>query len=269
MEIIDRVKNGVTYLSADGFETAGGVAHGFSTRLGGVSTGIYESMNLGTTRGDEPACVRENYRRFFAAIGADGNTLAMSNQVHGDVVRPVTSADIKQDLYAPEGYEVDGLVTDLPGVALVVFGADCLPVLFYDPVRRVVAAAHAGWRGTSAGIVERAVEKMAFYGCQPENILAAVGPGISKCCFETHEDVPNAITAALGVQATPFIEPSEGGKFKVDLKGINVMRLTRAGLLPEHIAVSEDCTACLPDKYWSHRVTNGVRGSQVAVIQLL
>lgn len=269
MNIIDRTNSGVTFLSADGFEAAGGVSHGFSTRLGGVSTGVYESMDLGTTRGDEPGHVRENYRRFFAAIGADGRAVAMSNQVHSDAVRTVTAADVKKDLYDPEGYEVDGLVTDLPGVALVVFGADCLPVLFYDPVRRVVAAVHAGWRGTASGIVERAVEKMAFYGCAPRDILAAIGPGISKCCFETHEDVPNAMTAALGVSATPYIEPIENGKFKVDLKGVNAMRLERAGLLPEHIAVSGDCTACLPDKYWSHRVTNGVRGSQAAVIQLL
>lgn len=268
MNIIDRTRDGVTYLSADGFESAGGVCHGFSTRLGGVSTGIYESMNLGSTRGDDPEHVWENYRRFLSAIGSDGAQIAMANQVHSDIVRPVTCSDIKQDLFDEEPYEVDGLVTDLPGVVLVVFGADCLPVLFYDPVRRVVAAVHAGWRGTAAGIVERAVEKMAFYGCRPADILAAIGPGISKCCFETHEDVPNAMTMALGVGATPFIEPIESGKFKVDLKGINAMRLERAGLLPEHIAVSGDCTACLPEKYWSHRVTNGVRGSQAAMIQL-
>ena len=133
----------------------------------------------------------------------------------------------------------------------------------------MAAAAHAGWRGTAAGIVERAVEKMAFYGSRPEDILAAIGPGISRCCFETHEDVPNAMTSALGVCATPYIDPIENGKFKVDLKGINAMRLERAGLLPEHIAVSGDCTACHPEKYWSHRVTNGVRGSQAAVIELL
>ena len=111
MKIIDRTRNGVTFLSADGFEAAGGVAHGFSTRLGGVSTGIYESMDLGTTRGDEPGHVRENYRRFFAAIGADADSIAMSNQIHSDLVRPVTCADVKRDLYDVEPYEVDGLVT--------------------------------------------------------------------------------------------------------------------------------------------------------------
>lgn len=269
MKISMREKDGVSYLSADGFEAAGGVAHGFSTRMGGVSTGICESMNLGTTRGDEPDCVRENYRRFLAAIGAPSPHIAMSNQVHGDVVRPVTCADIKPDIYTPEPYEVDGLVTDIPGVTLVVFSADCLPILLYDPVRRVIAAAHAGWRGTAAGIAERAVEKMTFYGSRPEDILAAIGPGISKCCFETHEDVPNAMTAALGVSATPFIEPIENGKFKLDLKGINAMRLEKAGLLCEHIAVSEACTACHPELYWSHRRTEGVRGSQAAMIQLL
>ena len=269
MEIHDKISAGVTYLSAEAFEHAGGVAHGFSTRLGGVSTGIYESLNLGSTRGDDPEHVRENYRRFFAAVGADLSTVAMTNQVHSDVVRPVTTADIKAGLLDQEPYEADGLVTDIPGVALVIFSADCLPVLLYDPVRRVIAAVHAGWRGTAAGIVERAVEKMAFYGSRPEDILAAIGPGISKCCFETHEDVPNAMTAALGVRATPFITPIQHGKFLVDLKGINAMRLERAGLAPEHIAVSGDCTACQPDKYWSHRVTQGVRGSQAAVIQLL
>ena len=154
-------------------------------------------------------------------------------------------------------------------MALVIFSADCLPVLLYDPVRRVIAAVHAGWRGTAAGIVERAVEKMAFYGCRPADILAAIGPGISRCCFETHEDVPNAMTAALGVRATPFLSPIENGKFQVDLKGLNAMRLERCGLLSEHISVTADCTACLPEKYWSHRATGGVRGSQAAVIQLL
>ncbi len=269
MEIVERTKGGVTYLAASGFEAAGGVAHGFSTRLGGVSTGVYESLDLGSTRGDDPAHVRENYRRFFSAIGGDVGRVALANQVHGDTVRTVTAADVKRDLFDPEPYEADGLVTDVPGVALVVFAADCLPILFYDPERRVIAAVHAGWRGTASGIVERAVEKMAFYGCDPAHILAAVGPGISRCCFETHEDVPNAMTAALGVQATPYIDPVENGKFRVDLKGLNALRLRRAGLLPEHIAVSGDCTMCLPEKYWSHRATGGVRGSQAAAVQLL
>ncbi|MCI2106933.1 MAG: peptidoglycan editing factor PgeF [Intestinimonas sp.] len=270
MNITDHNTNGVPYLACDGFAAAGGVVHAFSTRLGGVSSGIWSSMNLGTTRGDDPACVRENYHRFFTAVGADETRIVMSNQIHSSIVRTVTSADVKPDLYAEEADEADGLVTDVPGVALVVFSADCLPVLLYDPVRRVAAAVHAGWRGTAAGIVECAVEKMTrHYGCRAENILAAIGPGISACCFETHEDVPDAMKQAIGSAALPLIRPLESGKFLVDLKGINAVRLTHAGLARGHIAVSGDCTACLPEKYWSHRVTQGRRGSQIAVIQLL
>lgn len=269
MIVIEETRQGVPVLQADGILEAGGAAHGFSTRLGGVSQGMWSSLNLGVSRGDNPEHVRENYRRFFTAIGVDGKKLVTTNQVHGGKVRVVTAADWKEDPYEKVSYEADGLMTDTPGVVLLIFSADCIPVLLYDPVRRVAAACHAGWRGTALGIAQRAVEKMGFYGSRPEDIRAAIGPGIAKCCFETHEDVPNAMTKALGVCATPYIEPIEGGKFKVDLKGLNAMRLKRAGLLEEHIDISPDCTACHPEKYWSHRATQGRRGSQAAVIQLL
>ncbi len=151
MEMTQRTHNGVTFLAADGIDAAGGAAHGFSTRLGGVSEGMWESLNLGLSRGDNPDHVKENYRRFLAAIGADGTRTASSNQVHGGVVRTVTTADVKDDLYGKVSYEADGLMTDLPGVTLLVYTADCIPILFYDPVRRVIAAVHAGWRGTAIG----------------------------------------------------------------------------------------------------------------------
>ena len=266
MKIIDRTRNGVTFLSADGFEAAGGVAHGVSTRLGGVSTGIYESMDLGTTRGDEPGHVRENYRRFFAAIGADADSIAMSNQIHSDLVRPVTCADVKRDLYDVEPYEVDGLVTDIPGVSLVVFGADCLPVLFYDPVRRVAAAAHAGWRGAAGGIVYKTVRRMQeLFGTDPGDLRAAIGAAIGPCCFETDADVPQALEAALGAEAEPYIT-RRGPKWHVDLKGVNARWLEKAGV--RQIDVSPDCTACHPELYWSHRRMGQARGAQIAMICL-
>lgn len=265
MKIVDRIENNVPFLACDEIS----VPHGFSTRQGGVSEGIWASMDLGSTRGDAPEHVRENYRRFCAAIGADVTKIAMSNQIHGDVVRAVTLADVKRDLYDDEGYEVDGLVTDIPGVALIIFNADCLPILFYDPVRRVVAAAHAGWRGTALGIAERAVEKMCQnYGSFPGDIRAAIGPGISRCCFETHSEVPDAMIEALGDAALAYIDALGDGKFKVDLKGLNALRLTRAGVLAEHIAVTDDCTMCRTDKFWSHRATQGRRGSMAAMISL-
>lgn len=266
----ERTVNGVVFRTADRFQAAGGVVHGFSTRLGGVSEGIWASMDLGTTRGDDPDRVRENYRRFFAAIGASMDKLVMSNQIHGTEIRTVCPGDYKTDLYAPEGYEVDGLITDEPGVALVVFSADCLPILFYDPVKRVICAVHAGWRGTVAGIAAKAVEKMAAdYGSDRKDILAAIGPGISKCHFETHAEVPDAVRAVLPGEAEDYILDHGNGKYHVDLKGVNTALLRRAGVREENIDIDPDCTYCLPEKYWSHRVTAGRRGSQAAVIQLL
>ncbi len=269
MNIIEQTQNGVTFLSADGIDAAGGAAHGFSTRLGGVSLGMWESLNLGVSRGDDPDHVRENYRRFFAAIGADGRHLATTNQVHGGVVRCITTADLKDDPYDKVGYEADGLMTDLPGAALVVYCADCIPILFYDPVRRVIAAVHAGWRGTAAGIATTAVERMEdIYACHRGDILAAIGPGIGPDCFETHEDVPNAMTSALSTAVLQHIKIKENGKFAVDLKGINAMRLEQAGLAADHIAVCQECTSCMGTKYWSHRKLGTNRGSMAAVIQL-
>lgn len=267
MEITERTHNSVTYLAAEGF--GAGVRHGFSTRLGGVSEGMWASLNLGVSRGDDPDHVRENYRRFFAAIGVEGGRLAMTNQIHGGAVRTVTTADLKADPYDKVTYEADGLMTDLPGVALVIYSADCIPILFYDPERRVIAAVHAGWRGTAAGIATAAVTRMKdVYGCRSENILAAIGPGIGPDCFETHEDVPNAMTAALSTAVLQHIKIKENGKFSVDLKGVNAMRLEQAGLDPAHIAVSQVCTACDQERFWSHRRQGTSRGSMAAAIQL-
>lgn len=270
MNILERSRHDVTWLSADGMEAVGGVAHGFSTRQGGVSQGMWSSLNLGVSRGDNPEHVRENHRRFLSAIGAQEGKLVMTNQVHGGTVRTVTSADWKDDPYGKVTYEADGLITACPGVTLMIFCADCIPILFFDPVRRVAAACHAGWRGTAAGISSNTVERMKdVYGCRGEDILAAVGPGIAPCCFETHEDVPNAMMTAMGTAALPFMEIKENGKFAVDLKGLNVKRLEQAGLLQENIAVCQACTACMPELFWSHRKMGNQRGSMAAAICLL
>lgn len=262
--------DGVVFRTADRFSAAGGVVHGFSTRLGGVSEGAWASMNLGTTRGDKREHVCENYRRFFGAIGASMDKLVMTNQIHEAEIRTVTSHDYKKDLYDYEGYEVDGLITNRPGVALVIFSADCLPVLLYDPVQRVICAVHAGWRGTVAGIAPKGVEKMAKeYGCRPEHILVAIGPGISACHFETDFDVPAEVRRILpAARAECCITDHGTGKYHVDLKAVNAALLHRAGVLPMNITIDPDCTACHPDRYWSHRTMGKERGSQAAVMQL-
>ena len=247
-----------------------GAAHGFSTRLGGVSPAPWDSLNLGAARGDDPANVAENFRRFCAAVGADPAALVKNKQVHGDRVRAVGPEDILAGPAAPGLFEADGLVTDRPGVCLAVFSADCIPVLLYDPVRRVVGAVHAGWRGTALGAAARAAEAMVRdFGCAPGDILAAIGPGIGPCCFETHGDVPAGLRAGLGAEAEPFIAPVPGtDKFHVDLKGANARWLERSGLDPARIAVCPACTACRGDLFWSHRRPGARRGSMAAVIQL-
>lgn len=241
--------------------------HGFSTRLGGVSAGHLASLNLGCHRGDTQGNLRENYRRFCAATGTDDGRLVMTNQVHGVTVRQVEETDVKPDLLDPTPFEADALVTHRPGITLAVFSADCIPILLFDPVRRVAAACHAGWRGTAGAIARETVRAMEGYGCKPSDIRAAIGPGIGGCCFETDGDVPQAMLAQLGALAEPYIRPA-GAKYQVELKGINRAILLRSGLSRELIDVSPDCTCCLHERYWSHRYTRGVRGSQAAVIML-
>ena len=218
MSFTQQTQQGVTFHTADAFSAAGGVVHGFATRLGGVSTGPYAQLNLGITRPDERQAVRENYHRFCAAIGADVNNLVMTHQVHGDTIREASRADVLDDLLDPMGYEADGLITNPPGLCLTIYYADCIPVLLYDPVKKAIAAVHSGWRGTSLGIAPKAAAKMtALYGSDPADILAAIGPGIGPCCFETHDDVPTAMAARLGPDVAPFCKPLAHGKFSVDL----------------------------------------------------
>lgn len=269
MEVIRKVVNQIPFYACDGFGP--GVAHGFSTRIGGVSPAPWDSLNLGASRGDDPENLRENFRRFCAAIGADPYALVKNQQVHSRRVRPVTRADVMPAPETPGEVEADGMITDEPGVALTIFSGDCLPVFLYDPERRVIAACHAGWRGTAQGIAAQAARQMQEdYGCDPGNILAAVGPGIDPCCFETHADVPDGLRAELGADAEDFIEPLPGGeKFRVDLKGANVRWLERAGVRRAHIAVSTACTACNREDFWSHRKQGSQRGSMAAILQMV
>lgn len=270
MALTRREQNGVVWYTADGITAVGGTVHGFSTRLGGVSRPPFDSLNLGLRRGDDPACVEENYRRFCAALGAKLENTVFSAQVHGDTIRTVTGADRGHGLSYADGWQSDGLVTNVPGIALMVFSADCVPILLFDPAAKAVGAVHAGWRGTALGTVERAVERMtALYGSRPEDIRAAIGPSIGPCCFQTHDDVPSAMRAALGDAARPYLSPLPGGKYRVDLKGINRLRLLRSGVREEHIEVSPLCTACRPGEFWSHRVLGEGRGSMAGLIQLL
>ena len=262
----ERVKVGeLEYLRSTLIE----VPHCFSSRYGGVSEDYLGSLNLGVHRGDLPERYLENYRILGEAVGFRPEDVAFSRQIHSDIVIRAEQCH-RNRVLEPDREEVerDGMVTDEPGIALAVFGADCTTILLHDPVKKAIAAVHSGWRGTAMGIVKRAVEKLTEeYGSDPADVRAAIGPCICSDCFETHRDVPDAMLASLGVDALPAIRYAETeGKFQVDLKLINRIWLEKAGVT--QIDVTEDCTACQPDRYWSHRITQGHRGSQAAIITL-
>ena len=237
--------------------------HCFTTRFGGVSQGPLSSMNLAIKLDETEENVIQNYRILGDALGFDLTDLVLTRQTHSDIVRVVTHRDCN-GCFHRDYPECDALVTNDPGTALVIFTADCTPMLFHDPVTGAVGAAHAGWRGTASQIGAKTVEAMVReFGCQPQNIRAAIGPNIGACHFETDADVPEAILAAYGEEAAAFIR-RQGEKFFLDLKQINALALKRAGV--QHIDISEDCTMCSPNRFWSHRVTQGIRGSQGAII---
>jgi len=257
---IKAVKTGtLEYLIAEGV----GVPHAFTTRFGGMSEGYLASMNIGLHRGDDPQNVSENYRILGNALGFDSEKLVLTRQIHSDIVRLVTAKDhCGFDHHAYP--ECDALITWDPGTALVVFTADCTPILLHDPVTGAVGAVHAGWRGTAADLAGKTARAMCReFGCEAKNIRAAIGPNLGQCCFETDRDVPDAMLAQFGEAAQAHIR-RVGEKFYVNLKEINALALRRAGVV--RIEISGECTMCNPDRYWSHRVHGPQRGSQGAII---
>ncbi len=252
-----KIKNGI--INADNIS----VPHGFTTREGGVSEGVFASMNIAMHRGDSSENVIKNFEILADRIGFDVKNLVLTRQTHSDIVRVVTKKDacgLDHHAYP----ECDALITNDEGCALVVFTADCTPILLWDSVTGAVGAVHAGWRGTAADIAGKTVRRMVSeFGCDPCDIRAAIGPNIAVCCFETDRDVPDAILEAFGKESEVFIRKTRE-KYHVDLKKVNALALRRAGV--KNIEISADCTMCDPELFWSHRLTGVNRGSQGAII---
>lgn len=259
-------KEGLIYRISDALPAE----HAFSTRLGGVSRGGYESFNVGSNRGDDPAAVRENYRRWCALFGAGEDDCCVTNQVHGNAVRIVTRED-RHVCSSKVPYEADGLVTAEKNLPVFCFTADCVPVLLCDREGAAAAAVHCGWKSSVKDILGETVRAMESLGARPENICASLGPAIGRCCFETDADVPEAIEAYLRGETEGLWTVREDGKYMVDLRAANERRLVQLGLRPENIDCSEECTVCSHEIFWSARYTNrcGIpRGSMAAGIVL-
>ncbi|MCD8148909.1 MAG: polyphenol oxidase family protein [Clostridiales bacterium] len=318
-------------------EDSGIVRHGFTTRLGGVSEGVFASMNLSFTRGDDPDHVMENYRRLAGAMGVDLERIVCSDQTHTTNVRVVTEADAGKGVVRPRDYtDVDGLITNVPGLTLATFFADCVPLYFVDPVHRAIGLSHSGWRGTVGRMGEKTLEAMAEnYGTRPEEALCAIGPSICQDCYEVSADVAlvfaqefvgheaellkhgkiagheaeterlqefagheaeterlqefagyeaeteklqefaghktetqNNASATTALSADAIQQAPKDRKYQLDLWKANEIVLLEAGVLREHLSVTDICTCCNPDLLFSHRASHGKRGNLGAFLSL-
>ena len=242
-----------------------GVPHGFSTREGGVSAGPFASLNLGRSVGDEPERVAENGRRFAAALGLRPGQIRSANQVHGEAILEETEAARGEEIPPALG-DADAVITGERGVAVGVRTADCVPILLYAPDVGAVAAVHAGWRGAVLAIAARAVAQLSSrYGADPRRMLAAIGPSIRGCCYEVGEDVARRFDERFGAGVTLR---SGGGGPRLDLAEANRRALAGAGLPPQNVEVLGHCTACEPDRFFSHRRDHGRSGRHLSAIVL-
>ncbi|HIS26847.1 MAG TPA: peptidoglycan editing factor PgeF [Candidatus Pullilachnospira intestinigallinarum] len=264
-------REGVTYLSFPLLENTGIVVHGFTTRLGGVSRGIYESMNLSFTRGDDPEAVMENFRRIGCALGFAPDQIVCSDQTHTVNVRRVGREDCGNGITRPRPYhDVDALITNEPQTVLATFYADCVPLYLVDPGKKAIGLAHSGWRGTVGKIGKITVEAMEReFGCRPEQLCAVIGPSICADCYEVSADVADAFKKAYAPKLWErLMYRRADGKYQLNLWEACRENFLEAGLLPEHISMPEICTCCNPDFLFSHRASKGKRGNLAAFLML-
>lgn len=261
----------VCYLTYPLLEKTGMVKHGFSTRVGGVSEGFLGSMNLSFSRGDEESNVRENYRRMAKALDVEEDSFVFSAQTHTTNIRKVTADDKGKGLVKPLDYQdVDGLITDVPGLCLTTFYADCVPLYFVDPVHKAIGLSHSGWRGTVSKMGEVTLQRMVEeYGTNPADVIAAIGPSICQDCYEVSEDVIIEFRNAFAKEHwDELYYEKDNGKYQLNLWKANEIVLTDAGVLKNNIAITNVCTCCNSDVLFSHRASNGKRGNLAAFMMI-
>ncbi|MCD8082280.1 MAG: peptidoglycan editing factor PgeF [Clostridiales bacterium] len=270
-ELEIRERDGVCFLTFPALTQTGLVKHAFSTRVGGVSRGVYATMNFGFTRGDDPGHVIENYHRMAHLLGVEMNRMVLSHQTHTVNVRRVTEEDAGKGIVKPRDYtDVDGLITNVPGLTLVTFFADCIPLYFVDPVHRAIGLSHSGWRGTVKRMGRVTLDRMREeYGTDPADVIACIGPGICQDCYEVGEEVAEQFARAFDARYREQLLWAKGNrKYQLDLWQANVVVLREAGVRPEHIHVTDICTHCNPGLLFSHRAMGDARGNLAAFLSL-
>lgn len=243
--------------------------HGFSTRIGGVSDGVYESLNLGMNRGDDQSKVTENWQLFLDKCNIGYRPFVCGKQVHSNNVHIATKADARPAYGPGELIEADGYVTKEKELPLAIFTADCVPVILEDSKSGVIGAVHCGWRSTVADIEKNAIDKMVSLGANPKDIKIAVGPAIDRCCFEVGAEVIEAACELIGKEnCEEFFNKKDNGKYMLDLRGVVKTRFIQLGVPKDNIENVGGCTLCHPERYYSHRYSEGLRGSLACAVMI-
>ncbi len=269
-----RAGNGVVYTAFENLSAYENLVHGFSTRLGGVSSPPYDEMNLGFGRGDSRENVENNYRLLAEALKIKAEDMVLSSQVHLTRIREVGLDNRGEGIFMPRSdKDYDGMMTDIRGVFLVTFYADCVPLFFYDRKLEVTALSHAGWKGSLNNMTGKTIEALAgTYGSRPEDILMGIGPSIASCCYEVGEEVASRFEVLPreiidgNINLKPALKDPSLIKSFLNLQDMNKRMAIRAGIPQENIEIAGICTSCNQEKFFSHRVHGDARGSLVALM---
>lgn len=259
----------IYYITFPSFEATKLVKHCFSTRLGGISKGEFQFLNLGFGRGDEDKNVYDNYERLCNVVGLNSKQLVFANQIHDTKIKIITNNDLNVSNRFNIIKGTDGLITNLSKVPLVTVYADCVPLFFLDPYKKIIGLAHGGWRGTVKKIALEMIKIfIRDFNSNPKEILAAIGPSIGKCCFEVDEPVAKEFRNAFD-NANEIIDSIGNNKYMIDLWEANKKALLEGGLLSSNITVTDLCTKCNNDIFFSHRGDQGQTGRLAAMIELI
>ncbi|MEI3323215.1 MAG: peptidoglycan editing factor PgeF [Eubacterium sp.] len=261
--------NGIPYISFNALEQTGMVVNAFSTRQGGVSVGCLESMNLGFNRGDLDENVLKNHKIFAKAVGFPYENIVTTNQTHTTNVRVVTKEDCGKGIAKDRDYsDVDGLITNIPGIVLATYYADCVPLYILDPINKAIGLSHSGWKGTVKRIGDNTLKLMnENYGTNPKDVICCIGPSICQDCYEISEDVANEFINEFG-KNNKILYNKGNGKYQLNLWESVKQVFLDAGVEYDNIYITDICTCCNKDELFSHRGHHGKRGNLAAFLML-